>query len=89
VGSDHVFVFLGAEHDVVALSMRDADVAVRTVTRDAALLLGHRTTMIGICALACIGPLLYGYSGRSRPMYSGTMDSGELSLLVWRGLRLA
>ena len=43
---------------LVALSMRDSDVGVGTVTRQAALLLGYGTTMMGICGLACIGPLL-------------------------------
>jgi len=43
---------------LIALSMRDADVGVGTVTRHAALLLGYGTTMVGVCALACIGPLL-------------------------------
>jgi len=43
---------------LVALSMRDSDVGVGTVTRHAALLLGYGTIMMGVCALACIGPLL-------------------------------
>jgi hypothetical protein len=43
---------------LVALSMRDSDVGVGTVTRHAALLLVYGATMMGICALACIGPLL-------------------------------
>jgi ABC-type antimicrobial peptide transport system permease subunit len=43
---------------LVALSMRDSDVGVVTVTRHAALLLGYGTIMMGICGLACIGPLL-------------------------------
>jgi len=43
---------------LIAVSMRDADVGVGTVTRHAALLLGYGTTMVGVCALACIGPLL-------------------------------
>ena len=48
-------VMMGA---LVALSMRDSDVGVGTVTRHAALLLGYGTIMMGVCALACIGPLL-------------------------------
>jgi predicted permease len=43
---------------LVAVSMRDADMGVGTVARHAALLLGYGATMIGVCALACIGPLL-------------------------------
>ena len=43
---------------LVALSLRDSDVGVGAVTRHAALLLGYGTTMMGVCALACIGPLL-------------------------------
>ena len=43
---------------LVALSMRDSDVGVGTVTRHAALLLVYGATMMGVCALACIGPLL-------------------------------
>jgi hypothetical protein len=43
---------------LVAVSMRDSDVGVGTVTRHAALLLGYGTIMMGVCALACIGPLL-------------------------------
>jgi ABC-type antimicrobial peptide transport system permease subunit len=42
---------------LVALSLRDSDVGFGTVTRHAALLLGYGTTMMGVCALACIGPL--------------------------------
>ena len=48
-------VMMGA---LAALSMRDSDVGVGTVTRHAALLLGYGTIMMGVCALACIGPLL-------------------------------
>jgi predicted permease len=48
-------VMMGA---LVALSMRDSDVGVGTVTRHAALLLGYGTIMMSVCALACIGPLL-------------------------------
>jgi putative ABC transport system permease protein len=43
---------------LVALAMRDSDVGVGTVTRHAALLLVYGATMMGVCALACIGPLL-------------------------------
>jgi predicted permease len=43
---------------LVALSMRDSAVGVGTATRQAALLLGYGTLMMGICGLACIGPLL-------------------------------
>jgi predicted permease len=43
---------------LVALSMRGSDVGVGTVTRHAALLLVYGATMMGVCALACIGPLL-------------------------------
>ena len=41
---------------LVAVAMRDSDVG--TVTRHAALLLVYGATMMGVCALACIGPLL-------------------------------
>ena len=43
---------------LVALSLRDSDVGVGTVTTHAALLLVYGATMVGVCALACIGPLL-------------------------------
>jgi predicted permease len=43
---------------LVAMSMRDSDVGVGTVTRHAALLLAYGATMMGVCGLACIGPLL-------------------------------
>jgi putative ABC transport system permease protein len=43
---------------LVALSLRDSGVGVGTVTRHAALLVGYGTIMMGICGLACIGPLL-------------------------------
>ena len=43
---------------LVAMAMRDSDVGVGTVTRHAALLLVYGTIMMGVCALACIGPLL-------------------------------
>jgi predicted permease len=43
---------------LVALSMRDSDVGVGTMTRHAVLLLGYGATMMAACALACIGPLL-------------------------------
>jgi hypothetical protein len=43
---------------LVAVSMRDSDAGVGTVARHAALLLGYGTVMMGVCGLACIGPLL-------------------------------
>jgi putative ABC transport system permease protein len=44
---------------LVALSNRDSALAAGTVTRHAALLLGYGTVMVvGICGLACAGPLL-------------------------------
>jgi putative ABC transport system permease protein len=43
---------------LVAVAMRDSDVGVGTVTRHGALLLAYGTIMMGVCALACIGPLL-------------------------------
>ena len=43
---------------LVALSLRDSDVGLAIVTRHAALLLAYGTIMMGVCALACIGPLL-------------------------------
>ncbi len=43
---------------LVAVAMRDSDVGVGTVTRHAALLLVYGATMMEVCALACIGPLL-------------------------------
>jgi putative ABC transport system permease protein len=43
---------------LVAVAMRDSDVGVGTVTRHAALLLVYGAAMMGVCALACIGPLL-------------------------------
>ena len=43
---------------LVALSMRDSGVGVGTVARHAALLLVYGATMMVVCALACIGPLL-------------------------------
>jgi predicted permease len=43
---------------LVAVALRDSDVGLGTVTRHAALLLVYGTAMIGVCALACIGPLL-------------------------------
>jgi hypothetical protein len=48
-------VMMGA---LVALFMRDSGVGVGTVARHTALLLMYGTTMMGVCALACIGPLL-------------------------------
>jgi hypothetical protein len=43
---------------LVAVSIRDSDVGIGTVTRHAAVLLMYGATMMGICGLACIGPLL-------------------------------
>jgi predicted permease len=43
---------------LVAVTNRDSDMGAATATRHAALLFAHGTTMIGVCALACIGPLL-------------------------------
>ena len=43
---------------MVALFLRNSDVGVGTVTRHAALLLVYGTAMMGVCALACIGPLV-------------------------------
>ncbi len=43
---------------LVAVAIRDSDVGLGTVTRHAALLLAYGATMMGICGLACIGPLL-------------------------------
>ncbi len=43
---------------MVALFLRNSDVGVGTVTRHAALLFGYGTIMMGVCALACIGPFL-------------------------------
>jgi predicted permease len=43
---------------LVAMSMRNSDVGVATVTRHAALLLVYGAAMTAVCALACIGPLL-------------------------------
>jgi hypothetical protein len=43
---------------MVALFQRNADVGVGTVTRHAALLLGYGAIMMGVCALACVGPLV-------------------------------
>jgi putative ABC transport system permease protein len=43
---------------LVAVALRDSDVGVGTVTRHAALLLVYGATMMAVCALACIGPLL-------------------------------
>jgi hypothetical protein len=42
----------------VALFLRNADVGAGTVARHAALLLAYGATMMGVCVLACIGPLL-------------------------------
>jgi predicted permease len=43
---------------LVALAIRNSDVGIGTVTRHAALLLAYGAAMMGVCALACIGPLL-------------------------------
>jgi predicted permease len=43
---------------LVATAMRDSHVGVGTVTRHSVLLLVYGATMMGVCALACIGPLL-------------------------------
>lgn len=43
---------------LVAVAMRDSDVGAGAVTRHAVLLLAYGATMTGVCALACIGPLL-------------------------------
>lgn len=43
---------------LVALFVRNDDVGAGTVARHAALLLGYGADMMGICGLACIGPLL-------------------------------
>jgi hypothetical protein len=46
---------LRAQH---AQDLAAAGLGVGTMTRHAALLLVHGATMMGVCALACIGPLL-------------------------------
>jgi putative ABC transport system permease protein len=43
---------------LVVVTNRDSDVGAATMTSHAALLLAHGATMMGACALACIGPLL-------------------------------
>ena len=43
---------------LIALFLRNEDVGAGTVTWHAALLLGYGTAMMGICGLACLGPLL-------------------------------
>ena len=43
---------------LVAMAIRGSDVGVGTVTRHGALLLAYGATMMAVCALACIGPLL-------------------------------
>ena len=48
-------VMMGA---LVALFLRNADVGVGVVTRHVALLTAYGVAMMGVCALACIGPLL-------------------------------
>jgi hypothetical protein len=43
---------------LVAVAIRNSNVGAGTVTRHAALLLAYGATMMGVCALACTGPLL-------------------------------
>lgn len=43
---------------LVVVTNRDSDVSVGTWAGHTALLLAHGTAMMGVCALACIGPLL-------------------------------
>jgi hypothetical protein len=43
---------------LVAVTNRDSDLGAGDMARHAALLLAHGTIMVGICGLACIGPLL-------------------------------
>jgi hypothetical protein len=43
---------------LVALSMRGSHADIGTVTARAGLLLVYATLMVGVCALACIGPTL-------------------------------
>jgi hypothetical protein len=43
---------------LVALFQRNASIGAGGVTRHAALLVGYGATMVGVCALACAGPLL-------------------------------
>lgn len=43
---------------LVVVAMRDSNVGVGTVTRHAALLLLYGATMMAVCALACVGPLM-------------------------------
>ena len=43
---------------LIGLFIRDSDVGIGTVTRHAVLLLGYGAAMMGVCALACVGPLL-------------------------------
>ena len=43
---------------MVTLFQRNANLGVGDVARHAALLLGYGTIMMGVCGLACIGPLL-------------------------------
>jgi ABC-type antimicrobial peptide transport system permease subunit len=43
---------------MIALFLRNSDVGGGAVARHAALLLTYGTIMMGVCGLACIGPLL-------------------------------
>jgi putative ABC transport system permease protein len=43
---------------LVVVTNRDSDLGAGTLTRHAALLLVHGATMMAMCALACLGPLL-------------------------------
>ena len=44
---------------LIAVAVRDADVRDGTVTSPDALLLVYEATMMGVCALPCIRPLLW------------------------------
>jgi hypothetical protein len=43
---------------LVALFLRNSDLGGDAVARHAVLLLGYGAIMVGVCGLACIGPLL-------------------------------
>jgi ABC-type antimicrobial peptide transport system permease subunit len=43
---------------LVVVTNRDSDIGAAAMTRHAALLLAYAASMMGVCALACIGPLL-------------------------------
>ena len=43
---------------LVVVTNRDSDVDIATVTKHTALLFVYGLTMMGVCALACMGPLL-------------------------------